>query len=94
VDRQPFFRVRDLVRVSTEHLPPDRQSGKFAARWMGPFPIVGHPSGGIFQVYRVDFGDKCQISCLSATSWIQRTCSMHASYACLPCSRSISNLDC
>jgi hypothetical protein len=44
VDRQTFFRVGDLVRVSTEHLLPDRLSGKFAARWMGPFHIVAHPS--------------------------------------------------
>jgi hypothetical protein len=55
VDREPFFRVGDLVRLSLEDPPPNRLSGKFTARWMGPFPVVGHPSA---TVYRVDFGDK------------------------------------
>jgi hypothetical protein len=55
IEKQPFFKVGDLVRVSTKNLPRDPEDTKFTARFTGPFEIIGNPSP---QTYQIDFGLK------------------------------------
>ena len=53
--RLPRFRIGDLVRVSTAHLPRDPLDTKFAPRFLGPFSVRAQPSPFTFTI---DFGAK------------------------------------
>lgn len=55
VEKQPFFKVGDLVRVATDHLPKHTLNNKLSPRFNGPFKVVNQLAP---TVYEVDFGDK------------------------------------
>jgi hypothetical protein len=55
VDRRPFYRTGEQVRVSTANLPKDAEDSKLSPRFIGPFKIMVRPGPN---TYKVDFGDK------------------------------------
>jgi hypothetical protein len=63
--RQLFFKVGDLVWVSTAHLPRNLGDSKPYPVYLGPFRVTSHLAP---DVYQVGFGDRFPLHILTSSS--------------------------